>query len=159
MNAPKQNPPPAPRPAPDPVYVPNSPLDRTHEAVSLSVELPPRWRLVLEWLESAFWSAKKRQTYLREVQETRDYFDQLEAHEQRLAQAADVGGRHFTAWIDTVKELKRASRYVEAEALLVQLCEAAEAWAAAYGLEDAPPWYADQLRIVRKKRAAQTATK
>ena len=70
--------------------------------------------------------------------------------EARAARAGEVNGRSFTEWVPDVKELKRAGRWREAESLLIQLCRAAEAW----GLESGygtPPWYGDQLRIVRKK--------
>jgi len=118
------------------------------------ITLPPRWRLTLEWIGSAFWSRERKAAYAREVEETAAYFEQLSSCEARLAESASVGGRHFTQWVETVKQLKRQKRYAEAEALLMQLASAAESWGVASG-HGTPPWYANQLRIVRKKLATQ----
>ena len=60
-------------------------------------------------------------------------------------------GRHFTEWVDTVKDLKRADRLEEAVTLLEGLVEATEAESQAQGVGVAP-WYYEQLAIIRRKQ-------
>lgn len=72
------------------------------------------------------------------------------AREERANVAGQVNGKLFAEWAPDVKALKRAGRWREAELLLMQLCIAAEAWGLTSG-HGTPQWYADQLRIVRKK--------
>ena len=60
-------------------------------------------------------------------------------------------GRHFTTYVEEVKQLKRDDRLQEAEALLVELVKATEA----EGKKDrlgVAPWYYEQLAIVYRKR-------
>lgn len=75
------------------------------------------------------------------------------AREHRASLVSLVDGKHFSAYVDRVKQLKRDKRYDEAEALLLRLERAAEAEAEVMGREPAP-WYAAQLCFVRRKRAA-----
>lgn len=75
------------------------------------------------------------------------------AREHRALLVSMVDGKHFSEHVDSVKRLKRERRYAEAEALLLRLQAAAEAWADVMNT-DTPPAYAEHLRIVRKKIAA-----
>lgn len=74
----------------------------------------------------------------------------IEAKELRARAVGTVDGKIFSDHMPTVKELKKAGRLAEAEALLLRLQAAAEAWGAITGY-GTPPWYESQLRIVRKK--------
>lgn len=82
--------------------------------------------------------------------------DAILAREHRARLVALVDGRHFTTYAEQVKALKRDGNLLAAESLLVRLRRAAEAEAEVMGRPTAP-WYADQLRIVRKKLAAQAS--
>lgn len=59
-------------------------------------------------------------------------------------------GRHYTTYVDEVKELKRTGELERAVALLVELIAATEAEARATSLGVAP-WYYEQLAIVFRK--------
>ena len=82
--------------------------------------------------------------------------DRIEQKVRQLADANPIAGpgyyrgRHFVTYVEEVKQLKRDGRLGEAEALLLALVEAAEQQAIAEG-RPSPPWYADQLGIVRRK--------
>ena len=60
-------------------------------------------------------------------------------------------GRHYTDYVDKVKELKRAGEYAEAVALLLQLIDAVEQEANVEGWAVAP-WYYEQLAIIYHKQ-------
>lgn len=62
-----------------------------------------------------------------------------------------VDGRHFSAWVDEVKRLRRDGQVDGAEGLLLQLVAAteAEAYAASHGVA---PWYYEQLAILYRKQ-------
>lgn len=62
-----------------------------------------------------------------------------------------VDGRHFTEYVDEVRELRRQGREEEAERLLLRLVDAVEAEAAAEG-RGVAPWYYEQLAIIYRKR-------
>ena len=64
--------------------------------------------------------------------------------------AGDYKGKHFSAWVDTVKDLKRQSRNTEAIELLTHLVEATEADSRA-NLWGVAPWYYEQLAILYRK--------
>lgn len=70
--------------------------------------------------------------------------------EQRAAIAALVRGQHYTAWVETVKDLKREGRLLEAEALLIE-CDRAAAAEAEVTESEKAPWYENQLGVVRRK--------
>ncbi|MGA9762020.1 MAG: hypothetical protein WBQ14_06335 [Gaiellaceae bacterium] len=61
-----------------------------------------------------------------------------------------VRGRHFTEYVEDVKQLKREGRHNEAERLLFELVDATETeskvkqWGVA-------PWYYEQLAIIYRK--------
>jgi hypothetical protein len=69
-------------------------------------------------------------------------------------------GRHYTAWVDTVKQLKREKRYAEARELLLELVRVVEHEADGKGWPEAP-WYRRHLGIVeraieRERKRAET---
>ena len=66
-------------------------------------------------------------------------------------------GRHYTEWVEPVKQLKREGRLKEAEALLVECVDAVEAEASVEGSSVAP-WYYEQLGIVYRKLGDQVAS-
>lgn len=61
-------------------------------------------------------------------------------------------GKHYSAWADTVKQLKREKRLPEAEELLWHLVAATENDARANGWGVAP-WYYEQLAILARQRS------
>ncbi len=68
-------------------------------------------------------------------------------------------GRHFTTYVDEVKQLKRDGELDKAKSLLLALNPVAEAEAKVMGW-GAPPWYEEQLGIVRRRMARlQSATR
>lgn len=67
-----------------------------------------------------------------------------------ISTAGYVDGVHFTRHTDRVAELKRNQKLDEAEFLLLRLIEAAEATTAETS-KGPPPWYYEQLAIVRSK--------
>lgn len=65
----------------------------------------------------------------------------------------DVGmvrGKHYTEWVETVKDLKRLGHNEQVRELLLELCEAAEKEGAATGMA-VPPWCFEQTAIVCRK--------
>lgn len=62
-----------------------------------------------------------------------------------------VDGKHYTTYVDTVKQLKREGKLDEAEALLLRLVDATEQEASVEGSGVAPGYY-EQVAIVRSKR-------
>jgi len=74
-----------------------------------------------------------------------------EGHKPARSGLGYVRGRHFTSFVDDVKELRRAGREEEAERLLLELVEATEAENEVEGLGVAP-WYYEQLAISYRKR-------
>lgn len=58
-------------------------------------------------------------------------------------------GKHFSAWPDTVKDLKRQGKTAEAVELLTHLVEATEAESHANNWGVAP-WYYEQLAILHR---------
>ena len=62
-----------------------------------------------------------------------------------------VNGRHYTEYVETIKELKRNNQYPEAISLLLQCADAVEAEAIAnhWGIA---PWYYEQLAIIYRKQ-------
>ncbi len=62
-----------------------------------------------------------------------------------------VDGKHYTTYVNTVKQLKREGTIDEAESLLLRLVDATEKEASVEGFGVAP-WYYEQVAIVRRKR-------
>lgn len=62
-----------------------------------------------------------------------------------------VRGKHFTEYVEKVKELRRSDEEAEAEKLLLELIDATEAEARANDWGVAP-WYYEQLAISYRKR-------
>lgn len=65
-------------------------------------------------------------------------------------------GKHFSAWPDTVKDLKRDGRTDEAVELLGHLVDATEADSRANNWGVAP-WYYEQLAILHRKAGDRDA--
>lgn len=68
----------------------------------------------------------------------------------------EYNGRHFTTWVDTVKELKRQGDTVEAVSLLGHLVEATEA-ESRDDHRGVAPWYYEQLAILYRKAGNNVA--
>ncbi|MCK4570394.1 hypothetical protein KAT84_00455, partial [Candidatus Bipolaricaulota bacterium] len=66
--------------------------------------------------------------------------------------AGYVGGRHFTSYVETVKSLKRESRYDEALDLLKRLIAATEAESSRSGMGVAPWYYEEAAKIYRRRK-------
>ena len=61
-----------------------------------------------------------------------------------------VDGKHFTEYVDRVKELRQHGENDRAEALLLKLVEATEAESSVEG-DGVAPWYYEQLAIMFRK--------
>ena len=66
-------------------------------------------------------------------------------------ESGKVDGRHYTGYVEEVKELKRQERLGEMENLLLRLINAVEAEAQEMNWGVAP-WYYEQLAIVYRKQ-------
>jgi len=66
-------------------------------------------------------------------------------------------GRHYTEYVDKVKELKRVGDYDKAVALLMQLIDAVEQEAKIKGWITVAPWYYEQLAIIHHKQKVYDA--
>ena len=62
-----------------------------------------------------------------------------------------VDGKHYTDYVETVKELKRRDELAKAEKLLLRLITAVEEEAKIEGWIVAP-WYYEQLAIIYRKQ-------
>ena len=80
--------------------------------------------------------------------------DAYEKQQRRAQRAGCVNGRHYTTYVEEVKQLKREGRLQEAENLLLKLIKVVEAQAAIDGLGVAP-WYYEHLGIVYRKAGEQ----
>jgi hypothetical protein len=67
------------------------------------------------------------------------------------SEAGLLRGRHYTEYVEAVKDLKRGGDDVAAEHLLLELVDATEAEARAQGWGVAP-WYYEQLAVLYRKR-------
>lgn len=61
-----------------------------------------------------------------------------------------VEGRHYTDWVEVVKEQKRAGNYEQALTMLYRLCDAVEKESQATGHRLAP-WYFEQVAIEERR--------
>lgn len=72
----------------------------------------------------------------------------------QVGQAKDghgfVRGRHFTEWVDEVKQLKRDQKQHEVIQLCLEAVDATEAEQARNGLSVAPWWY-DQVALAARR--------
>ena len=68
-----------------------------------------------------------------------------------MQKAGYVDGRHFTEYVDTVKDLKRRGLLDQAAALLMRLIEATEAEDRSQRMGVAP-WYYEQLAVIYHKQ-------
>ncbi len=66
---------------------------------------------------------------------------------KRKDKSGEYQGRHYTEYVDEVKDLKRQGKLDDATALLLALVDAAEAEAKAEQWS-VPPWYYEQLAII-----------
>lgn len=65
-------------------------------------------------------------------------------------------GKHYTEYLDVVRQLKRDERYDDVEQLLNHLCAAVEA--EHHAEQNAPaPWYFDELAKIYRRRKDYTA--
>ncbi|MGQ0669703.1 MAG: HIRAN domain-containing protein [Actinomycetota bacterium] len=69
----------------------------------------------------------------------------------RTSGPGTIDGRHYTAYVEEVRRLRREGNDEEAERLLLRLVDAVEAEARAEGWGVAP-WYYEQLAIIYRKR-------
>ena len=82
-----------------------------------------------------------------------DSGDLIGAHEPEEAQrkkAGFVDGRHYTAYVEKIKQLKREKRHQEAIGILLRIVDATEKESEISGWGVAP-WYYEQLAIVYRK--------
>lgn len=70
----------------------------------------------------------------------------------------NVDGRHYSTFVEEVKQFKRENRLAEAEVLLLRLIEATECETAAHHWRPAP-WYYRHLAIVYRKMKKPEAAK
>ena len=63
----------------------------------------------------------------------------------RASRAGYVDGRHFTEFVDEVRNLKASANHTEAEMLLLFLIDATES------APPPAPWYYEQLAIIYRK--------
>lgn len=68
-----------------------------------------------------------------------------------MSESGFYNDRHYTEYVENVKELKRSGDLDKAEKLLLSLVNATEAESRAQGW-DVAPWYYEQLAIVYRKR-------
>jgi hypothetical protein len=68
-----------------------------------------------------------------------------------VPKAGHVRGRHYTTYVDDVRQLKRGGQFEAAERLLLELVAATESEASAEGWGVAP-WYYEQLAIIYSKQ-------
>ena len=68
-----------------------------------------------------------------------------------MAKAGFINGKHYTFYVDTVKQLKRDGKLDEAEKLLLKLIDAVEEESRQEGVLVAP-WYYEQLAILYRKQ-------
>jgi len=67
--------------------------------------------------------------------------------------AGYIDGKHYTEFVDDIKELKRQNKLKEAESLLLKIIEALKAEAKAEGPHwFLAPWYFEQLAIIYRKQ-------
>lgn len=78
-----------------------------------------------------------------------------ESKEEIEVKAGLVNGKHYTEYVESVKELKREGKLDIAEALLLRLIRAVEEEAEAENWIVAP-WYYEQLAIIYRKQKDNT---
>ncbi len=81
------------------------------------------------------------------------FFDKHEKQEQARKRAGQLEGKHYTAFVEEVKALKRSGDLDAAAGLLMRLLDAAEREARVSG-PDWPiaPWYFVQLAAIYRKQ-------
>jgi hypothetical protein len=61
-------------------------------------------------------------------------------------------GRHYSTYVEEVRELKRGEQWGQAEQLLFKLIEATEAEARGVPMGIVAPWYYENLAIIYRKQ-------
>jgi len=94
-------------------------------------------------------------TGLKYLAEGDEFVDRFVEEERKKKQAGSINGKHYTEYIDLVRELKRKKEYQEAIDFLLRLIDAVEHEAKvdkSYGGDGCcAPWYYEQLAIVYRK--------
>ncbi|MCF7889750.1 hypothetical protein K9M78_00860 [Candidatus Bipolaricaulota bacterium] len=114
------------------------------------------WEFFIELLSSIFGGSRSRRKKIEVDQTGSSTGEKIDVEEykkrrERAEKAGSYKGKHFTQYVEEVKQLKREEKYDEAEKLLRELIKAAEKQASIEG-HDPPPWYYRQLKIVQKKK-------
>jgi hypothetical protein len=105
--------------------------------------------LVVRWYKRLFGT--------KPIEETRQVtvppeIQSIRNEKRRMESAAKVDGKHYTAHVEHVKQLKRDGKNQEAIRLLLRLVDAVEAEArTAVGQWSIAPWHYQQLAIVYRK--------
>ncbi len=73
-----------------------------------------------------------------------------------VAKLGQVRGKHFTEWVETVKELKRSGDHRSVFDLCSEIVDAAEAESKSTGFSP-PPWWYDQLALAAKRLGDEQA--
>jgi hypothetical protein len=76
--------------------------------------------------------------------------DAYEEQQRRAYQAGCYKGRHYTTYIEEVKQLKREKKLLEAEKLLLKLIKVVEEQAEIDGGGVAPGWYGHLAIVYRR---------
>jgi hypothetical protein len=79
-----------------------------------------------------------------------DFFEKYQKQEMERIKAGSVDGKHFTRYIEDVKQLKKEKNHTEAISLLTKLVDATEKESSVSG-SDIAPWYYEQLAIIYRK--------
>ncbi|MFT6188791.1 MAG: hypothetical protein ACJAW8_000609 [Oleispira sp.] len=79
-----------------------------------------------------------------------DFFEKYQKQEMERIKAGSVDGKHFTRYIEEVKQLKKEKNHTEAISLLTKLVDATEKEFLVCG-SDIAPWYYEQLAIIYRK--------
>lgn len=79
-----------------------------------------------------------------------DFFEKYQKQEVERIKAGSVDGKHFTRYIEDVKQLKKEKNHIEAISLLTKLVDATEKEFLVSG-SDIAPWYYEQLAIIYRK--------
>jgi hypothetical protein len=83
------------------------------------------------------------------------FFENHEKQEQARKRAGQLEGKHYTAYVAEVKELKKAGDIDAAAGLLLRLLDAVERESKVSGPDwPIPPWFHTQLAVIYRKQKA-----
>jgi len=92
---------------------------------------------------------------LKDISEGDEFIDKFVEEEREKKQAGSINGKHYTEYVDLVRELKREKKHQEAIDLLLKLIDAVEREAKldkSYGGDGfCAPGYYKQLAIIYRK--------